>query len=401
MTDIVEIDPFGAVVHGQRHEIYQSLVRTGPIHRIMLPTGRPGWLVTGHAQARAVLNDSRLVKFVATPRSRLVGTARPDVERGFNSHMLARDGSEHARLRGLVGAVFTRRRIEALAPRIQQIADDLLDGLDQSGPTDLIAGFAYPLPMTVICELLGMPEQHRDDFRRAFVIAATGPPFVSDDDCIAACEALVSLARNLLVDRRARPGDDLVSDLIRVREGVDRLSEDELTSMVLLLVVAGHETTVNLLANGTLALLTHPDQLAKLSREPGLMSSAIEELLRFDPPLQTAFPFQATEPLEIGGVEISTGDVVLAVLLAANRDPDRVADPESLDISREPNPHLTFGHGVHHCLGAPLARLEGRIALTSLLKRYPRLRLAVPAEQLTYQPSLLFHALKSLPVTLT
>jgi cytochrome P450 len=232
--------------------------------------------------------------------------------------MLARDGFEHARLRGLVGAVFTRRRIEALGPRIQEIADDLLDALDQTGATDLIAGYAYPLPMTVICEMLGVPEHDRDEFRPAFVTTTMGPPFVTDEDCIAAVEALVSLVRNLLAQRRAHPGDDLLSGLIGVSDGANRLSEDELTSMVLLLIAAGHETTVNLIANGTLALLTHPDQLARLASDPGLMASAVEELLRFDPPLQSALPLQAAEPLDINGVEISAGDIVLAGLLAAN-----------------------------------------------------------------------------------
>jgi len=400
MTGTVECNPFAAVGLGERHDVYESLARTGPVHRITLPTGARAWLVTGYAQVRAVLNDPRLLK-APGPGPSLVQKLRPDLFRAGGTHMLHCDGMEHDRLRGLVAAAFTRRRIETLTPRIEQIARDLLEGLETTAVTDLIAGFAYPFPMTVICEMIGVPEQDRDEFRHSYIVTSKGPPFVSEEEYIAAAEALVALTRGLVADRRAHPGNDLLSQLITVRQRRDQLSDDELTSMINLLVIAGHETTVNLIASGIHALLTHPEQLARLRGDPDLIASAVEELLRFESPVQVALPLTAAESLEINGVEIGAGEMVIAALLAANRDPTRIPQPDRLDISRKHNPHIAFGHGIHHCLGAPLARLEGRIALTSLLGRYPGLRLAVSPEQLTYQPSFVFHALATLPVMLT
>lgn len=385
---------------GERHDMYESLARTGPVHRIALPTGDQAWLVTGYAQVRAALNDPRLLK-APSPGPLLVQKLRPDLFRSAGTHMLHCDGMEHDRLRGLVGAAFTRRRIEALTLRIEEIASNLLEGLDTTAVTDLIAGFAYPLPMTVICEMIGVPEQDRDEFRHSYIVTSKGPPFVSEDEYIAAIEALVALIRALVADRRAHPSNDLLSQLITIRQGRDQLSDDELTSMINLLVIAGHEATVNLIASGIHALLTHPEQLARLRREPDLIASAVEELLRFESPVQVALPLRAAESLDISGVEIAAGEIVIAALLAANRDPARIPQPGRLDFSRTHNPHMAFGHGVHHCLGASLARLEGRIALTGLLDRYPRLRLAVSPEQLTYQPSFVFHGLATLPVILT
>jgi cytochrome P450 len=394
-------DPFAAVGAGDRHRAYRALAATGPVHRIVLPTGVPAWLVTGYPQVRAVLNDPRLLKFAASPTAALMQRERPDLSRAMDTNMICLDGPEHTRLRRLVGAVFTRRRVEAFAPRIQRIVDDLLDALPRDEPADLVAGFAYPLPMTVICEMVGIPERDRDELRRMFVTIANGPPFVTDAACIAAADAMIAMFRALIAERRADPGDDLVSGLVGVREGTDQLSGDELTSMLFLLLAAGHETTVNLIANGVYALLTHPDQLDRLRSRPDLISSAVEELLRFDSPLQVAIPLRAAAPLDLDGTPIEAGEIVIAGLLAANRDPDRMPGTDRLDIARDPNPHLAFGHGVHHCLGAPLARMEGRIALTGLLARYPGIRLAVPAERLTYQPSFIFHGLAALPVILS
>jgi cytochrome P450 len=202
----------------------------------------------------------------------------------------------------------------------------------------------------------------------------------------------------LIEEKRQNPGDDLFSELIAARDGGDRLSEDELTGMAYLLVLAGHETTVNLIANGMLALLTHPDQLALLRAEPERIDGAVEELLRYDGPVQTAMPAVASEPIQVGDVTIQTGDLIFIVLIAANRDPDRFPEPERLDIRREPAGHLTFGHGVHHCLGAPLARLEARIAIGTLVERFPSLELARPADELLRTPSILMHGLESLPL---
>jgi cytochrome P450 len=220
------------------------------------------------------------------------------------------------------------------------------------------------------------------------------------DAYCSAATAMVRYLRELLKIKSTAPADDLLSALLAVRDGQDQLTEDEFTSMVFLILVAGHETTVNLIGNGVHALLTHPEQLALLRAQPHLLSDAIEELLRFDGALQVAtFRFTA-EPVEIGGVTIPAGEIVIAGLLAANRDPACTAQPDTLDITRTDNPHLAFGHGIHHCLGAPLARLEGRIALGTLLTRFPRLRFAVPAEQLTWRPGVLINGLDALPVLL-
>lgn len=251
----------------------------------------------------------------------------------------------------------------------------------------------------MICELLGVPAQRRAEFHDWSSVILTG--ILAGPDMLAAAgTAMVSYLRELVAAKRAEPSDDLLSALVAVPDAADRLSEDELTSMAFLILVAGHETTVNLIGNGMLALLTHPEQLALLRAQPDRLPAAIEELLRFDGALQVTTLRWTTEPVDIGGVTIPGGAIVVPGLLAANRDPASISQPDTLDITRTDNPHLAFGHGIHHCLGAPLARLEGRIALGSLLARFPGLRLAVPPEQLTWRPSVLMHGLTTLPVVL-
>jgi cytochrome P450 len=271
--------------------------------------------------------------------------------------------------------------------------------MGQVGEVDLIAAFAYPLPITVICELLGVPPDRQADFRdwsTTIMAGALAEPAVR----VAAATALVGYVRQLLAAKRAAPADDLLSALVAVHEGGDRLSEDELTSMAFALLIGGHETTVNLIGNGVHALLTHPDQLALLRAEPARLPAAVEELLRFDGPVQVTMFRWTTAPVHVGATVIPAGALVVFGLLAANRDRSRIANPDVLDLTRADCPHLAFGHGIHYCLGAPLARLEGRIALGSLLARFPQLRLAVPATQLTWRPGLLLHGLTALPVIL-
>jgi len=398
MTQTGQVDPFTAVAAGQRHAAYAALARSGPVHRITTPAGVPAWLITGHADVRRVLADPRLVKG-GSLHGPFADVLSPGVAAACFRHLLHQSPPDHTRLRGLVSAAFTRRRVERLAPRIEQIADALLDALDDTDQTDLIATFAYPLPMTVICELLGVPEHARSDFRGWTTTMIAGS-FAGQDVYVAAAGAMTTYIRELLDDKRRNPADDLLSALVAVRDGGDRLSDDELSSMVFLLVAAGHETTVNLIGNGVHALFTHPEQLALLRAEPDRLPAAVEELLRFAGPLQVALPYVTTAPVELGGVTIPAGETVFPGLLAANRDPARVPDPDALDITRPQNQHLAFGHGIHHCLGAPLARLEGCIALGALLSRFPRLRLAVPPHELTWRPNLLMHGLTALPVTL-
>ncbi|MGH3887334.1 MAG: cytochrome P450 family protein [Pseudonocardiaceae bacterium] len=399
MTETLLTAPFTVTDGPQRHGTYAEFAATGPVHRIVLPTGEPAWLITGYDEARQALHDPRLVKSEAT----MVAIGRdllpPEVFEAMSRHMLNSNPPDHTRLRRLVTAAFTRRRVEQLGPRIQQITDELLDAMAAAKEIDLIDAFAYPLPLTVICELLGVPTERRTEFREWSPFVVTGV-LAGPDTYVAAITAMVSYLRKLIDTKRAAPANDLLSALVAVRDGEDRLSEDELISMVVLLLVAGHETTVNLIGNGMLALLTHPEQLALLRAQPDRLPAAVEELLRFDGPLQVATARWTAEPVEIGGVTIPAGEIVLPGLLAANRDLACTAVPDALDITRIDNPHLAFGHGIHHCLGAPLARLEGRIALGSLLTRFPRLRLAVPAEQLTWRPGVLMNGLTALPVTM-
>jgi len=402
MTTVVSRDaedPFTATGAGERHAAYAALATAGPVHRITLPTGDPAWLVTGYDEARQALHDRRLAKSARVLTTIGRGVVPPELLSAVTNHMLNNNPPDHTRLRRLVAAAFTRRRVEELAPRIQQITDELLDAMAGAAQVDLLESFAYPLPITVICELLGVPAQRRSEFHQWSSVVVTGV-LAGRELFIAASVAMVGFLRELVATKRAAPADDLLSALVTVRDGADRLSENELTSMALLLLIAGHETTVNLIGNGVLALLTHPEQLALLQAQPERLGTAIEELLRFDGPLQVATLRVATEPIKLGGTTITAGEIVVVGLLAANRGADCVAGADVLDITRAENPHLAFGHGVHHCLGAPLARLEGRIALGSLLTRFPRLRLAVPPEELTWRPSVLMHSLTALPLIL-
>ncbi|HZE00253.1 MAG TPA: cytochrome P450, partial [Pseudonocardiaceae bacterium] len=323
----------------------------------------------------------------------------PEVFAAVSHSMLNSNPPEHTRLRRLVTAGFTRRRVELLAPRIQQITDELLDGMVDAAQVDLIASFALPLPITVICELLGVPEDRRAEFHDWSTTFVTGA-LAGADVFVAAVTAMGSYLRELIDAKRADGADDLISALVAARDGQDRLSDDELTSMVSLLLVAGHETTVNLIGNAVHALLTHPEQMGLLRAQPHRLPDVIEEMLRFDGPLQVATFRWSAEPVDIGEVTIPTGEIVLPGLLSANRDPACAAQPDALDIARTDNAHLGFGHGIHHCLGAPLARLEGRIALGTLLARFPRLRLAVPAQQLTWRQGVIMNGLAALPVAM-
>jgi cytochrome P450 len=290
-----------------------------------------------------------------------------------------------------------------LRPRVQAITDQLLDGLAAApaGVVDLVNGFAFPLPIIVICEMLGVPVEDRDRLR-ILIAAVFASPMAPANDAAAraAADELAAYLGEVMADHRRHPGDDLFSAMIAARDGEDRLSEAELLSTAWLLVVAGHETTVNLIGNGTVALLLHPEQMARLVADPSLMPAAVEEFLRYNPPVHHTTLRMATEPLEIGGVTIPAHEQVLVVLAATGRDPGRFPDPDELDLTRGEKGHLAFGYGIHFCLGAPLARLEGEVAFTSLLARFPRLRLALPPGDLHWQNRLVLRSLRGLPVLL-
>lgn len=365
----------------------------------VLPDAWPAWFVTGYAEVRAALTDPRLLKdWRKRPQS---GRAPAEVSDFINTNMLNMDPPDHTRLRRLVLKAFTPRRIAALRPRVEEITSSLLDAIadgDGDGPVDLVQAFALPLPVTVICELLGIPAADQEQFSAwAHTVVATDP---AEDELREAREAMHGYYTALLAAKRRSPSDDLLSALITARDDAESLSEPELIAMVYLLLTAGHETTVNLIANGTLALLTHPGELARLHADPSLLPSAVEELLRYAGPLNHATERFTPEPTKIGDVTIPANKVVICATSAANHDPARFPDPGRLDLSRDATGHLAFGHGIHYCLGAPLARLEAEVAFGALLSRFPGLSLAVPVTELRWRPSSFVHGVESLPVHL-
>ncbi|MCB5179454.1 cytochrome P450 family protein [Streptomyces antimicrobicus] len=372
---------------------YAELREAGPVHRVALDNGDLVWLVVGHEACREALNHPALSK--NWQDSVYFGDV---VASAVNHHMLESDPPRHTRLRRLVAREFTGRRVEAMRPRVQEITDGLLDAMAADGArrADLIRSLAFPLPMTVICELLGVPDLDREQFRRWSneVVAPSSPA--------ASSWALAEVAHylgELIEDKRCSPGEDLMSALIRTRdEGGDRLSHEELVSMAFLLLVAGHETTVNLIGNGVRALLDHPDQLAALRADPDLLDGAVEEMLRYDGPVENSTFRFAREDTVVAGVPVPAGDAVLVSLAGADRDPSRFPAPDTFDIRRAPQGHLAFGHGIHFCLGAPLARLEGRIAVRSLLERFPGLARDPEGEEPEWITGTLIRGMKRLPV---
>jgi cytochrome P450 len=314
--------------------------------------------------------------------------------------MLATDAPDHSRLRRLVSKTFTPRMIEGLRNRIQQITDDLLDQVQGRGEMNLINDFAFLLPVTVICEMLGIPAEDRQQFRKwSNAILDQPGPFDTNRQAPPEVEEFTTYLRNLIATKSKHPDDRLVSQLVLVEEGGDKLSEDELISMMFLLIVAGHETTVNLIASGTLALLQHPEQMRLLQNDPSLIVPAIEELLRYTSPIIIGTARWAGNDIEWQGTLIPKGDMVLVSLMGANTDPGHFAAPADLDITREENEHLAFGKGVHFCLGAPLARLEGQIAISTLLRRLPNLHLQGDVQELKWRPGMGLRGLQVLPVT--
>ncbi|AXE81084.1 cytochrome P450 family protein [Streptomyces atratus] len=369
---------------------YEKLRAAGPVHTIRTDEFERIWLVVGYDEGRAALADQRLGK----AWQGLVD--RPEGNDPIFANMLELDAPHHTRLRKLVTREFTARRVEALRPRVQQITDELLDAMVPAGRADLVDALAFPLPMTVICELIGVPDLDRNTFRRLSngVVIPSTPE--QEGEAVAAMGAYLA---ELIEDKRCSPGDDLMSALVRARdEEGDGLSPDELVGMAFLLLVAGHETTVNLISNGVRALLHHPDQLAALRADFGLIDGAVEEMLRYDGPVETATFRFPREPVEIGQRVISAGEPVLISLAGADRDPGRYPEPDRFDIRRDAQGHLAFGHGLHFCLGAPLARMEGRIAIRTLLERCPRLALDADAGEPDWLPGMLIRGVRELPV---
>ncbi|WP_433428309.1 cytochrome P450 family protein [Nonomuraea sp. CA-141351] len=375
-------DPFGG---------FARIREEGPMVRASYPGDvTPMWLITRYEDVKNVLSDTRFVNNPASVPGMDVGNIREqlmaatDIDQEVAPYLLGSildaDGADHLRLRRLVSREFTARRVIDLRPRIGEITESLLDLLDDE--TDLIEDFAYPLPIAVICELVGVPERDRLAWREQGEALMTLPPGAVN----APWRGMIELSRDLIERRRAEPGNDLMSALIRTHdEDGDRLSDRELITMIITLILAGHETTTHLIGNGTLALLTHPDQLDLVKKDPGLWPRAVHELMRWCGPVNGTQMRYAAEDVEIDGQTIKKGEGVIPVLVSANYDPRRFADPEGLDVSREQDSrrevHVGFGHGLHYCLGAALARSEAEIAFNALFRRFPDLALAGEPER--------------------
>ncbi|MEV0681372.1 cytochrome P450 [Actinosynnema sp. NPDC050436] len=401
-TDTATLIALGEEYFHNPHALHAELREETAARQVLLPRGLKVWLVTRYDEARLALADPRFSKDIAGFRPLLerhhVGTNEPTrFDQSLVQHMLNSDPPTHTRLRKLVTKAFTARRVEQLRPRIREIADELLDAVAGRREADLIDALAFPLPLTVICEMLGVPPEDRADFRRWTDALVSG----SDPQLIESTGAAMAGYLSALVDKvRADPGDDIFSALVHATDEDDRLDRTELISMAFLLLVAGHETTVNLIATGVHNLLRHPDQLAALRADRSLMPGAIEEFLRYEGPVnQATFRF-TTEEVTLGDVTLPEGEFVLVSLMSANRDENRFPGGEAFDITRHAGGHLAFGHGIHHCLGAPLARLEGEIAVNALLDRYD-IALAAEPDTLRWRTSTLMRGLYTLPVSLS
>jgi cytochrome P450 len=387
------------------HVLYEMLRRERPVTEARMPQGLRIWLVTRYADVRAALVDGRLAKDSAGLSEvfdRRFGDGQQRIRwtQDLSAHMLNSDPPDHTRLRKLVSRGFTARAIGRLRPRIEQLAAELAESLaarlSTEGTVDLIDEFAFPLPMTVISEILGVPAERRNDFRGWSNTLLSMAPI---EQRTAAGAAMADFLIELVRDKRARPGEDILSAAVAAAEDADQLDETEAVSMAFLLLVAGHETTVNLIGNGTLALLRNPDRLAELRADPSLVPAAVEEFLRLDSPVNLATMRFTAEPVTIAGADIPAGELVLLSLGSANRDPAHYERPDELDLHRGTG-NLAFGHGIHHCLGAPLARMEGDIAFRALLDRFPDLALAGEPDELVWRSSTLFRGLTRLPVRL-
>ncbi|OBG28315.1 cytochrome [Mycobacterium sp. 852002-51057_SCH5723018] len=383
------------------HAAYRQLRAGGPACRVVMWGGRRVWLITRYAEAKAALIDPRLSK-----DWRGVMELFPSGDEGphralLYSHMLLQDPPDHTRLRKLVANAFTARSVQKMRPDIVRIADELLERIAATaadgGVVDLMQSYAVQLPLRVISELLGVPSEDRSQFRMHVepLLTSTNP-----DELSAAENALVDLLARLVDAKRRLPADDLLSALVQSSDADDRLSADEVVSTAFLLILAGYETTVNLIGNGVLALLRNPSQLTAVRADSALLPRAVEEFLRFESPLNMATQRFTTEAVRVGDVEIPAGEPVLVALLAANHDDRKFDDPDRLDVTRTPNPHIAFGHGIHHCLGAPLARFEGEIAIGRLLSRFERINLDDNVS-LQYRSSTLMRGLAALPVHLS
>jgi cytochrome P450 len=379
------------------YPFYARLRKEHPVIQVVTPEGHRAWLITRYEDALNALKDKRLSKDI-----RNLGEKPPWVPKYFEPlarNMLDLDDPDHARLRTLVHKAFTPKLIETLRASIEALSEELIELARPRGRMDLIAEFALPLPVAVISQMLGIPKPEQDKFHcwSNMIVSSQSSKF----GALKAIPSVISFLRyirRLVRLRQVRPENDLTTAMIQAEEAGDRMSGDEMLSMIFLLLIAGHETTVNLIGNGMLALLTHPEQMKELRGDPLLVASAVEEMLRFDSPLEMATERYTTEEVEYSGTAIPSGARVYVVIASANRDEQQFERADQFDITRPNNRHLSFGVGAHYCMGAPLARLEGQIAITALLKRMPELRLAVAYNEISWKPGLILRGVKRLPV---
>jgi cytochrome P450 len=376
-------------------ERYAHLRDDEPMVRVQMPHGEQAWLATRYADARLVLGDPRFSR--VTPAGHDEPRMAPDSAPGG---ILAMDPPEQTRLRRLATKAFTQRGVEALRPKAIEVATELVDRMIETGPpVDLVENFAMPLPVTMICTLLGVPLADHDSFREwseAFV-SASG---LTSEQIADYQGKLWGYMGELLRERKAEPREDLLSGLAMARDEDDRFTEEEILQLASGLLAAGHETTTSQIPNFVATLIEHPEELARLRARPELVPQAVEELMRYVPlGVGSAFPRYAKEDVELGGVLVKKGEAVLASLGSANRDDRAFPEADKLDLTRPIGPHLGFSHGAHHCLGAPLARMELQVALTTIVGKLPGLRLAVPAEQLRWKQGSFMRSIIELPVS--
>ena len=408
LNEIVAPDLASPAFKANPYPFYARLRDEAPVWRTTLRDRRTAWLVTRYDDVARLLKDDTFVKDklnAMDPEQRAKTPWMPGFLKPLERNMLDLDDPDHMRLRAVVSKAFTPRLVERLRGRVEALCEELLDAMEREGArkgeAELVAGYALPLPATVIAELLGVPAEDQKKFHRwsSRLVSVS-----SSRDMLRFLPAAVSFVRYLrkmLERRRTDPKDDLMSALVQAEEAGEKLSEDELLAMGFLLLVAGHETTVNLIASGTLALLEHPEQMDRLRHDPSLIKPAVEELLRYTSPVEMATERYAREDVEISGTRVPRGELVLAVLGSANRDERHFEDPAAPDLARDPNRHLAFGRGgAHHCLGAPLARMEGQIALNALLRRFPGVRLGAAPETLRWRRGLFLRGLERLPLVL-
>lgn len=381
-------NPFPALAHHRA---------TAPVSRIPFPGGAEVWFVTRYEDAVHVLKNPH---FAVEPQNPELKATYTDLSFMllFNGSMVASDPPRHTRLRALVSKAFTARFVEDLRPRVQEIADHLIDRIEPRGQMDLVDDFATTLPILVIAEMLGVPPEDHPQIRvwsKAIFDSLGGD---TSRACADKIQDFGVYAMNMCKRKRAAARHDLISQLVQVEENGSRLTDEELVAMIALLIFAGHETTANLISNGALTLLTHPGELARVRQDPTLISAAVEEILRFQGSVTGPGPRYATQDVELGGQLIRKGEVVLVSLAAANRDEAEFPQPDTFDPARVEGKHLSFGQGIHFCLGAQLARLEGQIAIGTLIKRLPNLRLAVAPETLRWRGNPHTRGMYSLPV---